>query len=297
MACGLVVLGAVGSVAAFGLVPVLWMNPADGGYTTVSPSWLFERLGGVTPTTVWAVVVVTLLAGLAMTLGLGGRLMPLVALQGYLALYSLNSDAVGGYDWLLTNALWLLVLARATATLSLDCRLRTGCWRCADLVPAWPRYLAIYQIVLVYWTTGLQKLSAAWTPAGGFSALYYILQEPTWHRWDMSWLAWVYPLTQVATATSWIWELTAPLLLLALWFRRTADRPGRLRALFNRVPVRGLWVAIGVCVHLGILIFMNVGPFSWVSLAFYVCLFRPEEWQAMTLTSPAPRPASSGRSR
>ena len=68
------------------------------------------------------------------------------------------SKIMYGDDRLLTNALWLLVLSRSTATLSLDCRLRTGQWVSSVLVPAWPRYLALYQLVLVYGTTGLQKL-------------------------------------------------------------------------------------------------------------------------------------------
>jgi hypothetical protein len=292
IACGLCVLGSIGSVAAHGLVPVLWLGPADGGYTTPMGGWLFRLLGGVSPATVWFVVALTLLAGLATAAGLGGRLAPFVALQGHLSLTGLNPDAVGGYDWLLTNALWLLVLSCSTATLSLDCRLRTGMWRSDEPVPAWPRYLAIYQIVLVYWSTGLHKLSAAWTPFGGFSALYYILQEPNWQRWDMHRLAWVYPLTQVATAVSWLWEVTAPLLLLALWYRRTAERPGRLRAFCNRIPLRRAWIAIGLCVHLGILVFMNVGPFSWVALSYYVCLFRPEEWPVAV-----PRPWKRGGRR
>jgi hypothetical protein len=277
--CGCTVLWSVGSVALSGMVPVLWLGPADGGFATAGDgAWPFRWLGGVTPATVWPAVAVTLLAGLLLVLGGGGRLTALVALQSYMALTGLNTNAIGAYDWLLTNALWLLVLGRSTATLSLDCRLRTGRWRSAELVSAWPRYLAVYQIVLVYWSTGMHKLSRAWTPADGFSALYYILQEPTWQRWDMTWLAHVYPLTQFATATTWLWEVTAPLLLLVLWYRRTRDRPGRLRALCNRLPLRGLWVAAGVSMHVGILLLMDVGPFSLAALSYYPCLFHPDEW-------------------
>jgi hypothetical protein len=283
-ACGLCVLYSIGSVAAHGLVPVLWLDPAHGGYTCPGDGpRLFRWLGGVHPETVWPVVAAALLAGLLLVIGLGGRLTAFVALQTYKALYFINPDATGGYDWLLTNALWLLVLGRSTATLALDCRLRTGRWRSDEAVSAWPRYLAIYQIVLVYWSTGMHKLSGAWTPAEGFSALYYILQEPTWQRWDMQWLAWVYPLTQIGTATAWAWELTAPLLLLVLWYRRTAARPGRVRALCNRLPLRGLWILIGLMLHLGVLLFMNVGPFSGVSLSYYLCLFGPGEWRVAGL--------------
>jgi hypothetical protein len=282
IACGACILYSVGSVVVYGMVPVIWLGPADGGYGPVGPGpRLFQWLGGVNPTTVWGVVGATLLAGLLLVVGAGGRLTALVALQGYMALYGINGNAAGAYDWLLTNALWLLVLARSTATLSLDCRLRTGRWRSAEPVSAWPRYLAVYQIVLVYWSTGMHKLSRSWVPGGDFSAFYYILQEPTWQRRDMTWLAHVYPLTQVATVATWMWEVTAPLLLLVLWYRRTRERPGRLRALCNRLPLRGLWVVAGVTMHLGILLTMDVGPFSLVALSYYACLFRPDEWRRL----------------
>jgi hypothetical protein len=279
IACGLCVVGAVGAVVLAGTLPTFWLDTPDGGYTTPATPWLFRWLGGVSRTTVHSVVAATIIGGLLTTVGLGGRLPIFVSLQGFLALVSLNGNATGSHDFVISNGLWLLVLSRSTATLSLDCRLRTGHWTSDKPVPAWPRYLAIFQLVLMYWTTGLQKLSATWTPVGGFSALYYILQQPNWQRWDMTWVAWVYPLTQVATAISWLWEITAPLLLLAFWYRATADRPGWLRRLFNRVNFRRLFVVIGVMIHLGILLFLEVGPFSWITLSFYLCLYHPDEWK------------------
>jgi hypothetical protein len=234
-----------------------------------------------------------------LAVGLWGRLSALVALQSYIALTQLNHEAGGGDDLLLYNALWLLVLARSTATLSLSCRLRTGRWVSPEPVPAWPRYLAIYQLVLVYWATGMQKVGAGWVPGGDLSALYYILQQPSWVRWDLSWLAWVYPLTQLATLVTWLFEVGSPLLLLALWYRNTRERPGRLRALFNRLNFRRLFVTVGVGLHVSLLVLMNVEPFSWATLAYYVCLFRPEEWEALGRRlrgrgSPAPAEARAG---
>jgi hypothetical protein len=275
------VVGAVAGVVLPGVLPALWLDETNGGYlrATAVP-WLFRWLGGVNPVTVWSLVAVALVSGSLLTVGLGGRLAALAALQSYMALVDLNPEAGGSYDGVFTNALWLLVLARSTATLSLDCRLRTGNWLSTEPVPAWPRYLAIYQLVLIYWSTGLHKVSAYWTPTGDFSALYYTLQQPTWQRWDMAWLAWVYPLTQIGTAVTWVWEVTSPLLLLALWYRSTRDRPGRVRAFFNWINYRRFFVVIGVTMHLLVFAFMEVGPFTWVTLAFYVCLFRPEEWSA-----------------
>lgn len=279
IACGLCLVGTIAAVVLAGAVPLLWLPPADGGYTQPATPWLFRQIGGVTPATVKGMVALTLIAGVLTAVGLGGRIAVLAALQGFLALMGLNSDATGGHDSVISNGLWLLVLSRSTETLSLDCRLRTGRWTSERPVPAWPRYLAIFQLVLIYWSTGLHKMSAAWTPAGGFSALYYILQQPTWQRWDMSWLAWLYPLTQLGTALTWVWEITAPLLLLALWYRATPQRPGLFRRLFNRINFRRLFVLMGVAVHVGIFVCLEVGPFSWIMLAFYICLYRPEEWR------------------
>jgi hypothetical protein len=281
IACGLGVVGTVGSIVLHGLVPIIWLNRADGGYRNFEDvPWLFKLLGGLRPETIWPVVAVALVAGLLLALGLGGRVPALLALQTYIALADINPQTGGSDDLLLANALWLLVLARSTATLSVDCRLRTGRWTSAAPVPAWPRYLAIYQLVLAYWATGMQKLGIHWTPLGDYSALYYVLQVPSWQRWDMTWLAWIYPLTQVATAVTWLWENSAPLLLVALYYRRTREGPGWLRALFNRLHFRTVWVLIGVGMHISLFVLMNVEPFNWVTLSYYVCLFRPEEWQA-----------------
>jgi hypothetical protein len=303
--CGLAVFCSVGSALLHGVAGAVWLDQADGGYRQwgnplwlfglaggesaaqrhfeyfkvgLGP-WLFGLLGGVSPATLWAMVGVVMVSALMLIVGLGGRITTFVLLQAYIAVSGINDQIWGGDDQLIGNALWLLVLGRATATLSLDCRLRTGCWRSDTLVAAWPRYLAIYQLVLVYFTTAMQKVSIYWTPAGEYSALYYILQEPTWQRWDMSWLAWVFPLTQVATALTWCWELSSPLLLLALWYRSTPERRGWLRTLFNAINFRRLYVLVGLGMHLGIWILMGVGPFSWITLSFYFCLYRPEEWR------------------
>ena len=282
IACGLVVLGAIGSIVLHGLVPVLWLDRSQGGFIArTNPGWLFQLLG-VTPATVWATTLVCLAGAALLVVGCAGRLSAFVTLQCYLALTNLNLSSGGcGDDTLVGNALWLLVLARSTATLSLACRWRTGRWVSAVPIPAWPRYLAVFQLVVVYFATGLQKVSSEWVPGGELSALYYILQDPTWRRWDMSWLAWVYPLTQAATLGVWLFEVTAPVLLVALWFQRTADRPGRIRALFNRIPYRGLFMTAGVMMHVGIVMLMNIEPFTWVTLAFYLCLIRGEEWEAL----------------
>jgi hypothetical protein len=274
---GVALLLALGSVMVAGIVDVLWIDRAYGGYRELAPTpWLSDALGGATPGVIWSIVFATLLSGLALTAGIGSRVAALVAAQGMLALSMINPDAKGSYDALLSNALWLLVLARSDATLSLRCRWRSGSWTSDERVAAWPRRLAILQLVIVYTGGALHKVSAAWTPAGGWSALYYILQQPSWQRWDMQWLAWVYPLTQAATATVWLWEISWVLVPIWMW-ARSAEKPGRFFRVMKRIPVRRGYVALGVVFHTGIWIAMDVGPFIWITLAFYPCLWRPEE--------------------
>ena len=276
IAVGLVILYSLLSMIAAGLVEVMWIDAEYGGLQTLSTRhWLVGVLGGRTVSTAWTLVGSGLVLGTLLVVGLGGRVTALVALQVYYALTTAKPTLSGGYDTMITNALWLLVFAESTATLSLDCRRRTGRWTSDRLVSAWPRYLLILQLVVIYGTTGLYKLSPVWTPGGDLSALYWVFQDPTWRRFDMAWIASVYPVTQLATAVTWWWEVLSPLLLLVYWFRYTAERGGRVRGVFNRFDLRKVWAAVGVGLHVGILVLLNVGPFSWISLSYYLCLIPP----------------------
>lgn len=278
----LVVLGSLLHMAWADAVVPIWLDHDFGGVMKLRPrGWLGKHLDAARPGVVWPLFWGTVAASSALLVGLGGRLVALVTLQLLLVLFELAPGTGGGHDKLLTNALWLLVLAPATATLSLDCRLRTGAWTSARPVAAWVRYVAIIQLCLVYGVTGIQKLGAEWMPWGGWSALYYSLMLPSWARWDLAWIAHVYPLTQLATAVTWLWEVTFPVVLLAFWFRATHDRAGRLRRLVLRFDLRALYAAVGVALHLGIWATMNVGPFSWAALAWYACLFHPDELAAL----------------
>jgi len=98
-------------------------------------------------------------------------------------------------------------------------------------VPVWPRYVLIFQIITVYWTTGMQKVSNGWwpPPVGSLDSIWYILQDPTWTRWVIVGkdLAPFFRFTQFATFTTWLFENSGLLLLLAYWYRYTRERPGQ----------------------------------------------------------------------
>ena len=263
------------------LVPV-WMHVDYGGIKPLSgKQWLMDALGGAVPEAVWPLTIVAIVAGLVLMLGLPWLTNPaaLVLNQVCIALFSLHSDAGGGHDRMIVNALWLLVFARSAETLSVAARLRTGSWWSDRPVPAWPRYLIAVQLSLIYGGTGIQKLGAEWFPWGGLDAVYRSLLLTSWARWDLSWIAWVYPLTQVATLVSWWFETTFPILLLGFWWRRTRTRPGAWRAFSNRVDLRVPYVLIGVGMHSILWAAMNLGPFSFITMSCYVALFHPDEWR------------------
>jgi len=273
MAVWLVAFGELCEMVLYGMVDIVWVGRADGGVFTTTGNWLVRAFGGPTHTVVWGLLLFAMLGSLTLFAGLGGRLTPFLTLHAYAAVTSINSQAGGGYDPLLTNAMWLLAIGNGATTLSLDARLKTGSFSGGPEVFAIARRLLVFQILIVYGTTGLQKLSPVWTPAGGYSALYWVFQEPTWNRFDMKWTANVYPLTQIASAVTWHWELSAFGMFLYLWYRLTPERGGGVRRLANRYDLRLPYLGVGVLLHVGILLALCVGPFSYASLAYYPAFF------------------------
>ncbi|MDP2342563.1 MAG: HTTM domain-containing protein [Deltaproteobacteria bacterium] len=249
-----------------------FIDQAAGGYRNLKGSWGADLLGGATPEVIFGLLWVSALCGLLLVLGLFGRVPVLVAaITTHIALQQ-NMDVSGAGDALLGNALVLLMLGDITATLSLDCwfRQRGRPLRAALIddtpIAAWPRQLAVVQLCIVYTSTGLQKLvSMAWTPFDGFSALYQILQSPHWARFPDLMTdtggALAIPFA-LMTGVTIVWEVT----FIVVLFKR---------------KWRPIYAFVGVGVHIGILIFMEVGVFSIISVAFYPVLFSPQTLAAI----------------
>jgi hypothetical protein len=282
IAVAAIVLGTLASVATADLLGVLWVDAEHGGYRDLSATHPVVRLlGGARPDVMWSLFAIATVGAALLLVGLGGRAAAAVTLAAFHPLVTVNADASGGSDAMITNALWLLVLGTPTATLSVDCRRRHGRWQSDAKVAAWPRHLFVVQLLVVYGATGLHKMSIDWVPGGTHAALWWVFHDPTWCRFDLRGaVVHGYGILQVASAVTWWWEVTAPLWLLAFWLRATVDRGGRLRALVRRVDPRTVFTAIGAGLHVGILLALEVGPFSWISLAFYFALWSPRELEA-----------------
>lgn len=279
---GLVVVYSLLSIALAGLVEALWVDASHGGMLTLEPSWWVNLLGGASPTTIWMLWSLALVGAVGTVAGFGGRL-PLILLAiAYHPIARINPVAHGGYEALIGNANWILLLGQASATLSVDCRRRHGTWTSDVRVGAWPRYVLLFQLLVVYTATGLHKLSADWVPGGGSLALYWVLHDPTWPNFDLREAAagWMLPLLRLGTLVAWLFEVTAVGMLAVFYWRATADRGGRIRRWANRWDLRVGFAIVGIALHVGILVLLNVGPFSWISLCYYVLLWTPDEVEA-----------------
>lgn len=216
----------------------------------------------------------------ALLLGVMPRIAALVVVLLYAQLALVLPAADRGIDLMLRNGLFILAFVPSAATWSVSCRLRHGRWGApaATVIPAWSRYLLCLQLVVVYFAAGVSKVSSSWTPLGGLSALFLSMSDPHLQRVPDDWLRAGYALTQVGTLGSVTWEWLAPVLLLAWWYRETADRPGRLRAWMNERPVVATYLWMGVFFHLGTHLFLRLGIFPFGMLAFYPACISPDRW-------------------
>lgn len=287
-----------------GLVLPLWAPVEEGGFgpaTYAEPICMFYRWFGASASAAWALYGVTLASALCMTLGLFSRSSALLFVLCYAQLSHLSPAADRGIDNLLRSVCLLLAFADAGATLSLDSRLFHRRWLRDTLVPAWPRYLLIVQLMLVYFGAGVPKQSPQWTSIDHYSALFVLLQRPHVARFALpqEWLTALYPLLQLSTIVTVVFERTAPLIPVLLWLRATRARGGRLRTFVMRSRILPLWVATGVTFHLGLAVFMQLGIFPWGCLAIYPALAHPNtlrDWGARARDRLAqwrkPRPAA-----
>ena len=269
IAVALVALGNLLWAARLGLVDALF-TPLPSGYATHFESWL--PLGGHA---LWLVAVI---AAAAVAAGAATPVACVVFALVSAQLSQLAPEAESGFDQLLRVVMIVLALSRCNAKWAVDAWLATKLGRPPPAeVPAWPRYLLMLQLVWVYFSGGQNKAGSEWGPLGGFTALADSLTDPHAARFDPSWVGPLYPLMRIGTAIVMVFELGAPLYLLSYYFAATRDRPGRLRATWNRLRIRWIWLTLGLAFELGIGVTLRLGDFPWGMLALYPVLLLPDE--------------------
>jgi len=263
-------------IARLGLIDPLWSRfPA--GYATGITGWA-DALG-LSAFGLWAIAVAALVLILV---GAGTRVACVVFVLVSAQQAGLAPDSESGVDQLFRIVLLILALSRCNARWSVDAWIVGRIGRAMPAqVPAWPRYLLLFQLVWVYFSGGQNKSSHEWDPLGGFTALGHALMDPHNGRLDPSVVSAMFPLTRVATALTITFELTALLYLLWLYFAATADRPGRLRRFANRARLRWIWFALFVFFELGIALGLKLGSFPWGMLALWPVLLLPDELERL----------------
>lgn len=275
VAIGAIVLGVIADTWRSGALALLWLPPDAGGLGHLDADWRVAALGGPSAGVTYGLVVVVVVTASLVTAGLGTRVAALVCGQALLGLLSLAPATGGGHDRLLTNALWLLVLAPSDRSWSLGCRIRAGTWSDPSPAPAWPRRLAAWQLVVTYAITGWQKLGDEWWPWGGLEAVYRSLLMPSWARWDLApWLGAAFPITQAMTAATIAWEGGFPVILVWWLARRRGWR-------FGRWPVRAALLCTGLAMHATLWAATNLGPFPFVTVAYYLALFDHADYERL----------------
>ncbi len=269
---GLAVLSDLATMAWVGALGPAWSLTTSGGIVDATRKDLpLVAMASDPALLLWGTMVAS---ALAFTVGWGSRaalvVFGLASAQSALH-YPMGDRAI---DMLLRNAIWILAASGCGATLSLSARLRSGTWMPAVEVPAWPRRLLVLQLVVMYFTAGVQKFGLLWMPMGDFAALYVILHDwgvtraiPTWAHNPVGFFV-----LQLGTASTLIWQWTYPVVLVAPALARQPTPWGRWLARWR--PERA-WVALGVVFHLGIAATLDLGLFPWGMLALYPALWDP----------------------
>jgi hypothetical protein len=270
-------------LAAFDATSWVWAPISAGGladWDPASPPSLFRFLPPTTSSAqlLWGGLV---LSAFCIGAGCFTRVAALVHVFCSVQAALINDPADRAIDRLIRIVLMILVLSPAGSHWSVDARRATGSF-CGAVshTPGWARYLILGQLVILYLGAGLAKGGTHWYPWGGYRALYLTLQDPILSRVaGARWLEHplVYVATQVATAVTHLWELGAPVVLVAAYYRRTRGRPGRIRRVFNRLPVRNIYVLVGVVFHLSLAAVLRLGIFPFAMLACFPAFFQPCE--------------------
>ena len=196
---------------------------------------------------------------LAMTLGIWTRVTVPLSFAAAMLQFGWNNLPMSGGDLVLRVFLFYLLWTDCGTVWSVDTwRARRRAGGASDLPREWPviapLQLVRFQLALIYFSAGLWKLhSDEWRDG---SAVYYVLNSNLYQRFpdvltpDLAWV------TTGATYGTLIWELAfAPMVL----YKRT----------------RNLALILGLLIHLGMFLTMEVGAFHLVMLAAYPAFLDP----------------------
>lgn len=240
-----------------GWLPISWMltRPSEQGFTLLhtftSPFGVKVFLG------------ISMAAALAMMLGFHARVASWATFLALVSFQQRNTLLYYGGDTVLRLLAFGVALGPSGRAWSLDAwraRFRGPAALTKATTPVWPIRLIQFQIAVLYFFTGLEKLHGSTWHDG--SALAIVLAHPSVSRFDIARLATLAPVAfalRTMTRLTLVWELLFPLLV--------CSRIGR-------------WVALGIgaAIHLGIIVFLRIHWFGQIMLMSYLAFLPAEEF-------------------
>ena len=141
IACGATIFGELFLTWWTGAAWLFYQDIEGGGYRPkmTSAHWLYGVIGPPDNAVMGMVFTVCMVTSVLVAVGLGTNLAALVLLFFIQALFTVSGGAGGGHDRMMTIALFVLVLSRSDATMSVWSRLRYGAWLSGEKVRAWSR--------------------------------------------------------------------------------------------------------------------------------------------------------------
>jgi hypothetical protein len=220
-------------------------------------AWLLEHgLGVVAGRTFW---LASCLSSVGMLLGWKSNLFVLTTFMGLWLQSAWNRYPLSSAHTVATVLLFCLVWADTSRVWSIDARQRgRDGGGAVGASTIWPLRLLRYQVALIYVSSGLTKiLYPVWRDG---TAVYWAINLNAFHRFPWPIPVALEPMLWLLTWSTLAFELLFPVLV---WFRRT--RPAVL--------------LLGIALHLGLLVTLELGPFSWVMMASYVAFLDPKTVQ------------------
>ena len=244
------------------------------------PSFRYTLLDLITePHAVVLLYLLMLLAALCMVFGQFPRLSTWVAVLLLFSFQERNPFLFGGGDTVLRTVGFLLLIAPTLRSFSLG-RLQEqwNHWKNSrSLLPPlpmsiWPRHLLLWQLIVIYVTTGWYKLMGPTWWNG--NAVAIVLHHPTFARFPGR-VADVLSIASSAVGYALIlWELT--------WILMIIPKPiFELAFLGSKERFKRWLLLIGVVIHVGIFILFDVGSFSAAMLTAYLGMLDGNDFEAL----------------
>jgi hypothetical protein len=260
---GLIVLAHIGLIA-LDMTP--WLTDAGylrgsearelAGPLRLSPlQWLQD------PTSVRLFLAATAVAAVAFTFGWRTRTASVLVYLGVLSMHHRMMVAASGADILLVCTLFYMVLSPCGAAYSLDARreARRRGTIAEPLIVPWAQRLIQFQVCILYFMTAVLKCNGSTWPGG--TAIYYVMHNPDFSRWTLG-LAESPVVLNVLTHAALLIEFGLAFLL---WFK--AARPYA--------------IAVGVALHVGIFVGVNIPLFEELMVASYLTFLTRSEFDTL----------------